>query len=253
MAQALIETNPLEGSEFQPGLFLWRSSILSPIEINFDRSQTTLQDTFKDNDMLINYFTSWAVIGGIAQYSVQKQCNAGLLARLSIDFRDATDIEIANDLNEFGEQVMGPEIGTGEDEKYKFNPAFNALGTKFYYVGPPRIVKARFATRAYNGNLPDQDQILDLIQDCNKISIPPARKSSGIETTDQGFIFFHADKGALSHCCFRDAQQYSPQELQKRRFGLVEVMKAERKLLFYPGEIKDRQMDYSGFYYELGD
>jgi len=230
---------------FRAGLFDWGPRILSPVEyLPQATSFVDLRTAIEETNAVSNTFFPWCVSGGIGLYSRKKE-SAGILTRWDIMFRHATPDEMANDFDYFGEQVMGPEVGAGEDKGYENNARFKWLDKEFYYVGPVRLVKARFATRAFsNGcNLPAKETLEGFVKEVDGIGLPPGKSSEG-ETVAQGYRLFYAVGGNIYHAGFGKLGDYKPEEM-KKLWGSVETGRDGMSMTFYPQGDRDKPKDFT--------
>ena len=247
--ETLVTTKKMDIPAFRAGIFSFGPTILSPVEHYLDEglSFVSLQDACEQEKNLSNGFFPWIATGGIGLYSLKKG-PAGILTRLDILFRDATSNEMRHDFGNFGEQVMGPEIGTGEDRKYKGNPIFNAWGTEYFYIGPPRIIKGRFATRAFQGPLPEADGLERFMKQVDEIGLLGGPKSDGSEVVPQGYRLFHADQGIIYHTGFGKIEEYDP---DKMREVWGEVGLGRDHVNFYPNGSREKAVDFTALLKDL--
>lgn len=243
---ALIETAEMGVPAFRAGLLSWGPRILSPIECYppYEESFVSLEEAIKQTNNIPNAFFPWIVTGGIGLYSLKKG-PAGILTRWDVLFRNATQEEVARDFRYFGEQVMGPKVGDGEDEKYRNNARLRVFNSEFYYTGPPRVVKSRFATRAFSGDLPDREILAKFIAEVDKIGLTNevlTRDGADRDVASQGYRLFQAKEGRMYHTGFGKFQDYNPDKMREL-WGEVTVR--GKKMTFYPKGQRDKSSDFS--------
>ncbi len=247
----LIGTDEISVPVFRSGLFSWGPEILSPVEIFMDEKSSiiTLEEACKQGEDMSNMFFPWIVTGGIGLYSLKKG-PAGILTKLDILFRDATLSEMNYDLQNFGEQVVGPEVGKGEDEEYRNNPVFGVFNSDCYYVGPSRIMKGRFATRAFSGSLPNVEGLEEFVGQTDKISLVGNPEEVDPKVVSQGYRLFYADSGKIYHAGFEGIDDYDPKKMNEL-WGEVEL--GRNFVNFYPRGVKDDAKDFSAVLLDLPD
>jgi hypothetical protein len=238
-------TKEIDVDAFRAGLFMWKANVLSPIEIQFPPrvSSMRLEEACDNLNTLNNGFFPWTIQGGIGLYSLV-QGPAGLLTRLDTLMRNATKSEMERDWQYFGEQVMGPEVGNDKTGEYKNNPTFKALDSEFYYIGPPRLVGARFATRVFPGNMPEEGKLSEIVKQVDELGLEQGQTPKG-KVFFQGYQLFHADKGRIYVNGFREFEDYDSDETEF--FGNIEVFKRGHfpGLRFYPRGDREKEKDFS--------
>jgi len=238
-------TDVIDVNAFRAGLFMWKANVLSPIEIQFSprHSSVRLEEACDSLNSLNNGFFPWVVHGGIGLYSLIEG-PAGLLTRLDTLMRKATKDEMERDWQYFGEQVMGPEVGGDKEGEYQNNPTFKALDSEFYYIGPPRLLKARFATRVFPGDMPERGELSEIVKQVDELRLEEGQTPDG-EVIFQGYQLFHTNKGKIYFNGFEEFEDYNPNELES--FGDIEVFKGGYlpKLIFYPRGNKNNAKDFS--------
>ena len=253
MAQesVMATTGVIDVHAFNAGLFMWKADVLSPIEFNFEDPRfpvRPLEDAMSDMNGLNNRFFPFVVQGGIGLYSLVEG-PAGLLTKYDIEMRRATKKEMERDFQYFGEQVMGAEVGTGEDEEHKGNSTFKVWGKDYYYVGPPRFIRARFATRVFPGEMPDRDGLAEIVGQVDELGLEEGKTDSLGEVVAQGYRLFHADKGKIRHAGFGkfEGEGYDLSQMDEL-FGEVDIFDGDQYLpfiAFYPGGDRDNERDFS--------
>jgi len=241
----MATTDVIDVGVFRTGLFVWKANVLSPIEIQFSpgASSVKLEKAVDNLNSLNNGFFPWTIQGGIGLYSLIKE-PVGLLTRLDTLMRKATKEEIERDWQYFGEQVMGPEVGNDKEGEYKNNPIFKALGSEFYYVGPPRLTRARFTTRVFPGSIPEKGKLSEIVKQVDELGLEEGQASDG-EMVFQGYQLFHANKGKINYKGFEKFEDYNSDEMES--FGEIELFKGEPlpQLIFYPRGNKNNGKDFS--------
>ncbi|MCU0642438.1 MAG: hypothetical protein MUF61_02570 [archaeon] len=240
-------TQEIDIPAFRAGLFMWGANILSPVEIVPKPGLVNLEEAFEQAGNLIKQYFPWIVTGGIGLYSLIRE-PAGILARFDTIGRNATENERQEDLRWYGEQVTGPEVGSGEDEEYKHNARVKIWDKEFYYVGPPRLVKARFATRAFSGDLPAKEGIIELAKQVDELGLKAGREIDG-ETINQGYRLFHAVKGKIYHTGFGKVEDYDPDKMNSL-WAEVEVTKTG-DIMYYPQGERGNEKDFSQLFEDL--
>jgi hypothetical protein len=252
----LVTTKETDGRTLQTGIHMMGAEVLAPVVFEPEKGigmpggeWKSLERACDDQKEVMPSWLPWVVIGGVGLYSLRK-APAGVLAKFDILFRDANEWEINHDFYEYGEQVLGPEVGTKEGEACRNNPTFAALGSRFYYIGPPRIVKVVFATRVFPGGLPDRKGLARLAQEVEEVALKGSTASSEQMVTPQGYLFFHADRGRLCHAGFEKIENYDPEATGEKVWGTLEVDDARKSLTFFAHGNRSDPKDFSGAYIE---
>ena len=200
---------------------------------NFDYQ--TLGDCLGDNEnarqiqKASSEWASGAAIAGIAQYSITRKKPAGILGRFDIRFRYSLQVEMKNDFDHFGEQVIS-EI---TDEPSKGAPIINVFGKDYVYTGPLRIDDFIFTTRVFQGLVPSN--ISQLTKEVDENSV------KGELVFKQQYHFFHATRGEISYLPFREPEDFSPEKLIPH--GRVEIK--DKEMTYFPTGDKSSAVDFT--------
>jgi hypothetical protein len=230
MSMATMITKEVDVHAFQAGILLAQADLLSPVAIQVVKGPyvpQTLKDFYDVMKSHPNQWSYYAGPAGIGQYSLITGRPAGVLARVDSYFRIPSDEEMGEDVQSFGEQVIGPAVSQVPDEqreKYKNTGIYRVFGEDFYFGGPTRLDKTVFLTRVFPGGLPDD--ISKLNKDIEGVS------EVGEMIFPQGYHFLHADNGNMRYLPFRKPTDYDPAKLTD--FGKVRMER--EKLMFYSAD-----------------
>jgi hypothetical protein len=258
--EELAILGPLGIDTFHSGLALPFGNFFAPIviELNSDEYPTingtanyqSLSDCLEYRDepskmtrvikRTLSEFMSTAGPAGVGQHSLIPELgSAAILARFDIRFRDATQGEMLADLDYWGEQVMGPEVGKEESNKeketFKDNPKMKALGSEFYYTGMPRLVNFVFQTRFVRGFHPTRENLERIAGEIGRHAI----KKEGL--IPQGYQFILGENGWLHYSPFDSDKdgKLKIEQYKSNPYGSVSLTNG--KLFYFPpnGSPKD--------------
>ena len=233
------ETDPLT---LISGIFISGADTLSPVAIYPEIYPQSLEEACNATKNHPSQWMSCAAIAGIAQYSL-KHSPAGVLARWDIHFRHPDDYEMREDVQNFGNQVIGDKIsGVPDDEKEKFknNAIFYPFDDKeaFYFTGPPRVRKSVFLTRVFPGELPES--LDDFV---GQIKLAQDSDKSNPMVIPQCYQFLHATDGKLVYSPFalEKTNEYNPDNLKP--YGHVEIANGEMN--YFPPGKENHPIDFT--------
>ncbi len=243
MPTAKIITRELEVLPFQNGIFMSDADLLSLVAVYSHGGHQTLQNATEEQRIQPSRWMSYAGPAGIGQYSLRRGKPAGVLARFDAHFRHTTTDEMTDDFNNFGEQVLGPEVcevAEADRVKYKNNGLFYPFGNdeQFYFVGPPRLIKSVFISRVFLGDIPDD--VSELVSEVD------AAAETGEMITSQGYQFLHSRGGRIQYLAFGKDGGYDKSKL--RLFGTIEM--SDRLMLFYPNGDRRQPIDFTSTIYD---
>ena len=195
--KSLCATEEVDGREFQKHIFLLNANVLSPVIWEAEQGRQTLEEASEIHKEFMRGWTPWAIAGGIGLYSLKRKKPVGLLARVDLLFRDATDDEMRDDFDHFGEQVAPYPVGESADidRQYKDNPRVQVFGAPFYYAGPPRLIKAVIPTRVFQGGIPSW--LVKFKSEIDRIALAPTAPGIKPSVVAQGYRFFWAEQGKV--------------------------------------------------------
>jgi len=178
---------------------------------------------------------SYAGPAGIAQYSLRRKEPAGVLGRMIVEFRNANQLEMVEDFEKFGGQVIQP--GDGADpEEFKGNSVFRVSDTDHYYVGPPRIERMIFVSRVFPGEVPTD--VRGLVKEVDEAFVVPEGNELMIP---QCYQFLHATNGGMKYGVFEGAEKYDPRELTEYGFVMIE----DDQMTYFPGGDRGSSIDFT--------
>jgi len=242
---AKVETHEIDIEAFRAGLFICGPNILSPVSWTpAIQGTVNLREACEQGKDAKNSFIPWAIAGGIGLYSLAEH-PAGLITRWDVFFRHAVASEAEEDFAHFGEQVMGPEVGKGEDGKYKGHAKIKCFRKEFYYTGPERVLKSVFSTRVFQGALPSKERFAEFVKQIDglaeKVKSESGNFADGIAC--QGYMFFHADAENIYHAGFKNLVNYNPGNM--KLWATLKLRNSGKTLDFYPEGNKAECIDYS--------
>ena len=220
-------TKELDTHTFQAGIFMSNANLFSPVAVySANNKCQTLEEVFEEIERHADQWATYAGVAGVAQYSLKRDEPAGVLARFDIYFRLPTEVEMYIDFQNFGDQVIGPPVEEVPEEsrkKYKHSAIFNPWGKKYYFAGPPRLVKSVFLSRVFSGPLPED--ISSLLEEVDVVA------ETGETIISQGYQFFHATKGNLKYLPFAKKEDYDVSKLKPH--GCV-CISGDNKMFYFP-------------------
>ncbi len=183
-------------------------------------------------------FGSYAAIAGIGQYSCTQRGKYGLIARANVYMREAEPEEIFLDLDTLGEQVVGPEISTLPSGQ-KYTPIYRKghFGDGCVYTGGPRWEKSIFATKIFQGDVPDD--INQIVREVDSIS------ETGEMIRALGYHVFTAERGILRYTAFAAIADFSHRKLQPH--GVVEIEPCGHRMNYLPDGSSGERVDFTSF------
>jgi hypothetical protein len=239
----MIEMGRLEPAIFASGVFgeafnLTKNSLVplvfSPGDIGLQANFQKLADALENPNKMMEAWWSFIGPSSIGQFSgLNRDNRIFLIARYDVELRNASEAEMINDFDSFGEQVMGKEVS--DTEKESGQPVFQCLGSSFQYTGPLRFKKSVFTMRIMEGDIPVDTEIKTLISE-----IDESAPKKGYRF--QRYLVLTAFRGFMRYGNFKKEEDFNPEEL--RVLGDVSINDAKTQMFFLPGG-KGLEIDFS--------
>jgi len=200
--------------------------------------------SIEDMKSALSSWCAYASTQGIAVYSLKRNVPAGVLGKFEIEFRLAEDNEARMDFEHFGEQVILKTWKEATEEEQNHGRSLYVLGEYFLYTGPLRIRNLIFTSRVFQGELPEDISQAVYEVDKQPFPYPTIGDFDNFEKSEmivnQGYHFFHSEKGRIMYSAFRKPEDYDPNRM--KTFGDIEIK--DKKLIFYPNGDKSMPKDF---------
>ncbi len=238
-------TNEINLEAFKAGIFLSRASVCSSVVVSYTELSRdplgfqTLEDTCEGGRNILfmkealQQFGSFVGVAGAGQYSLMNGNSVGAFARFDIRFRHPMYEEMERDLQNYGDQVVGPLVDEAGEE-YKNNASFDLLGKRHVFLGPLRISDFVFNTCVFEG---------PKLQCLNEV-IARIENNSGKDPlqTPQAYHYFHAKGGDIEYTAFGSPERYDLNAMRKHG----NVYKNNDSLWFIPHEsFEEKVVDFT--------
>jgi|GEM_PF-3328572 len=248
---AYVMDTEMDCSNFHSTIFSMDATERGFVQTVFCVPETTHGQTLEDCceggkmaeeiERALTKWSSYASIGGVAQYSLWKRAPiytsertpAGVLGKFDIEFRPASPEEAHADFERFGEQVVPKTWADADERERKTGTKINFLGEDFLYDGPLRVAGFHFTTRVFGGEFPDD--ISQAIAEVNENA--PKREL----IVHQGYHFFHADNGRIMYSAFFRPEEYCAGK--SKLFG--DVIISDGRMAFFPNGNRVDAKDFS--------